>query len=184
MIRGRHAIQGGAIRLRGGKLIISTSTIRDSHAGYGGAIYVEGGRLEIENSDLSANEASFGGGAIASEDGSLAIVVTDSRISHNVARAGGGLNDTAGTLTLTNSTVSHNSAVYGGAIYGYTGGAPDEEIAQGTVHTIVDSVISHNTAESYGGGINSAVSKLAISGSEFSNNSSRQGRRRASLWMA
>ena len=136
LIRGRHAIQGGAIRLRGGRLRISDSTIRDSHSGNGGAIYVENGTLEIDNSELSANSARFGGGAIASEAGS-SITVTDSRISHNVARSGGGLHDTAGTMTLVNSTVTHNSATYGGAISGYTGGAPDEEYAQDTIHAVV-----------------------------------------------
>ena len=174
MMRGRHAIQGGAIRLLGGSLKICNSTIRDSHSGYGGAIYVERGTLEIENSELSGNSAHFGGGAIASEDRS-SITVTDSRINHNEARSGGGFDDTAGTLTLINSTLSHNSAAYGGAIYGYTGGSPDEDAAQGTVHTIVDSVISHNIAESYGGGINSMVDKLSISGSEFSNNRAGKG---------
>ncbi|MCY3781379.1 MAG: hypothetical protein OXG78_13790 [Chloroflexi bacterium] len=174
MIRGRHAIQGGAIKLRGGTLKISDSTIRDSHAGYGGAIYVEHGTLEIDNSELSVNSAHFGGGAIASEDRS-SITVTDSRISHNVARSGGGLDDTSGTLTLVNSTVSHNSAAYGGAIYGYAGSAPHKESAQGTTHAIVDSVISHNTAEYYGGGINSSVGKLTISGSEFSQNRAGKG---------
>ena len=174
MTRGKHAIQGGAIRLLGGSLKICDSTIRDSHSGYGGAIYIEHGTLELDNSELSANSAHFGGGAIASEDGS-SITVTDSRISHNVAGSGGGLEDASGTLTLVNSIVSSNSARYGGAILGYTGDAPLQESAQDNIHTIIDSVISHNTAEFYGGGINSAVGKLTISGSTFIENRAGKG---------
>ena len=87
MMRGRHAIQGGAIRLLGGSLKICNSTIRDSHSAYGGAIYVERGTLEIENTELSGNSAHFGGGAIASEEQKFPYGrLTTSIISNNVAR--------------------------------------------------------------------------------------------------
>ena len=169
MIRGSHAVQGGAIRLLGGTLKICNSTIRDSHTGYGGAIYSEHGTVEIENSELSANSAHFGGGAIASEDAS-SLAIANSIISNNVARAGGALSPSDGTLTLINSTVSHNSAHYGGAIYS-SGGHPDSEIlAEDNTLAIIDSTVSHNSATHFGGAINNSSKKLTIFGGAFSDN--------------
>ena len=168
LIRGRHAIQGGAIRLLGGSLKICDSTIRDSHSGYGGAIYVEGGMLEIENSEMSGNSAHFGGGAISGDDAALAIQY--SVINKNVARGGGAISAWDGTMALVGSTVSHNSAHYGGAIYA-GGERPDADNSSvDNTFAIVDSLISHNSATHFGGAINSSVRLLKLSESVFSNN--------------
>ena len=170
MTHGRHAIQGGAIRLIGGALTIYGSTIRDSHAGYGGAIYAEQGRVEIDNSKISANSALFGGGAIASEDGS-SLTISNSIISGNAARGGGALRLLDGTLRLVSSTVGHNSASYGGAITSY-GGHPDSGLSpEDNTLVIIDSTISHNSASRFGGAINNSAKRLWIKGSAFLNNS-------------
>ena len=175
MMRGRNAGQGGAVRLLGGTLKINDSTILDSHAGYGGAIYSENGSLEIANSELSANSAQFSGGAIAGEHSS-SITVANSSISHNSAMSGGGaLSETSGTLRLVNSTISHNAAGYGGAIYSTGESVTREDLPQENSLTIVDSVISNNAAEFFGGGINSSSRKLSIIDSQFRDNDAGAG---------
>ena len=169
MIRGKHAIQGGAIRLLGGSLKISNSSIRDSHSGYGGAIYVEGGTLGIENSKLSGNWAHFSGGAISSLEGA-ALTISASSINNNVSRGGGAISAWDGTATLTDSTLSHNSAHYGGAIYSGGWQLESRPITEDNTFRIVDSTISHNSATHYGGAINNSAMLLAVTGSTFSNN--------------
>ena len=169
MMRGRHAIQGGAIRLLGGTLNITDSTIRDSHSGYGGAIYSEHGTLEIDNSELSANSAHFGGGAIASEDGS-SLAIANSIISNNVARGGGAVSASDGTMTVVTSTIIHNSAHYGGAISSRGGHPYSEVLPEDNTFSIVHSTISHNSATHFGGAINSSSKMLSIINSTFRKN--------------
>lgn len=175
MKHGSNAGQGGAIRLLGGKLSISDSIILDSSAGHGGAIYSESGSLKIVYSELRANSARFTGGAIASQGGS-SITLVNSNISHNSALgSGGGLDDESGTLRLLNSTISHNAASYGGAIYSTGGLSAMNDSSQEDGLTIVDSVISNNTAKLFGGGLNSSSSKLLITGSQFRANDAGAG---------
>ncbi len=175
MRQGRNAGQGGAIRLLGGKLTIMDSTIRDSSAGHGGAIYSENGSLNIVNSELKANSARFSGGAIASQGGS-SIALVNSNISHNSALgSGGALDDTSGILRLVNSTISHNAASYGGAIFSIGGASAMNDSPQESSLTIVDSMISNNTAKLFGGGLNSSSSKLLITGSQFRENDAGAG---------
>lgn len=168
IIRGRHAIQGGAIRLLGGSLKICDSTIRDSHSGYGGAIYVEHGTLEIDESELSGNSAHFSGGAISSDDAAFAI--NNSVINKNVARGGGAISAWDGTMSLVGSTVSHNSSHYGGAIYAGGERVDAENPTEDNTFAIVRSTISHNSATRFGGAINSSAKMLRLSDSTFSNN--------------
>ncbi len=169
IIRGRHAIQGGAIRLLGGTLKVCNSSIRDSHSGYGGAIYVEHGTLEIDESEFSANSAHFAGGAIEIGDGSH-LAISQSRISNNSAQAGGALSVWDASMTLINSIVSHNAAGYGGAIVS-SGGHPDSELApEDNTLAIIDSTIIQNSATHFGGAINGSAKKLLITGSTFRDN--------------
>ena len=152
MMRGRHAIQGGAIRLLGGTLKIFDSMIRDSHSGYGGAIYVEQGTLEIDCSELSGNSAHFGGGAIESENGS-SLSIASSIISSNMASGGGAISMSDSAFTLSASTVNHNSAGYGGAFY-ITGGHRDTELShEENILEILNSEFSDNSATAFGGAI-------------------------------
>jgi hypothetical protein len=120
-------------------LTITGGNVTD--ASDGGGIFVDTGRLlKITNTTITGNYSKYGGGGI-SNNGSLTI--TTSSITNNSGGEGGGILTYDGKLTITNSLISANSARYGGGgIYNYY-----SEVS------IVNSTISANTANKFGGGI-------------------------------
>ena len=120
-ISGGDEDEGGGIRNEG-ILSIADSIISDNTASkYGGGIS-NIGTLEIAGSTISNNYAQDAGGGI-DDDGSYPsagpVTITNSTISGNTSKYGGGLNFYyAQTATLTNVTVSQNSAeAEAGGIY-------------------------------------------------------------------
>jgi len=105
---------------------------------------------------LTGGDVSDMGGAILNREN---LAVTSSTISGNsTGSAGGGIDNSFGTLTITGSTISGNSANYGGGI------------SNGGTATVTSSTISGNTAGSNGGGISGLGGSLTIDNSTLSGN--------------
>jgi len=168
---GPVGIGGGAIYSTG-TVDLYNSTITGNKCGAfdayggGGGIYEKGGTLNLTGCTLTGNVADNGsgegyGGAIYSKQGSTTVTnCTIGTVAQgNTARAGGGLSNSGGSLTVTNSTVSGNTAEFGGGI-----------LSSGPL-TVTGSTISYNTGTLVGGGIEIGSSAaVTISNSTVSNN--------------
>ncbi|MBK9053063.1 MAG: hypothetical protein IPL78_19775 [Chloroflexi bacterium] len=152
-----------------GNVTLSNLTIRNGFsADYGGAIYsASPGTLRLENVVISNNNTVMEGGGIYLTNGRL--IITNSTISGNTARSGGGLYN-AGELSplgipsrveISDSTISGNSADSGGGIY---------NTHEGTL-TLTDVTFSENSSGDYGGGIaNTGRTALTIVRGTFTDN--------------
>ena len=175
-LQNNTALSGGAVTNKLSSLTILNSTISgntatNTGAGQGGgAIFNEMGTLNITNSIITNNQinGTADGGAIFNLQGSL--TVTGGSISNNNAaianvtdgRAGGAIENNAGTVTLNSVTIDSNRVnVNGGAIH-ITGA--------GTV-TFIGSTLSNNYAGAQGGAIwVSATGNLTAVNATLDNN--------------
>ncbi|WP_411846896.1 choice-of-anchor Q domain-containing protein [Roseibacillus persicicus] len=130
--------------------------------GNGGAIHITGsGSIDISGGSASDNMAAREGGAYWNDKGLMTI--SDTTISSNSASGpdahdgGGGLFNNGGTLTVTSTTLSNNladgSAGSGGAILTTDGAV-----------TLSGVIISSNTANRAGGGIEAIDGELSLDG--------------------
>ena len=121
-------------------------TIANGLAQLGGGIYNNGATLTVTGSTIIGNEAGFGGG-IYSCNGPLRVV--DSVIAENSASSGGGIVNYDGTLFVSDSLISRNDATEGSGGAIYTANIANERAAA----TVVNSIVSGNTASRSGGAI-------------------------------
>jgi hypothetical protein len=166
-------VQGGGIKVNGGKLDIKVSEFSgnrvtsDSTHASGGGIYVDNGTVTITYSRLSNNEVQGGGpdgdgfgGGIAIKGKNSSVTIINSTLSENTATTSGNNNvnegkgagiyvGSDGELTLENSTLSDNTATSQNGERGLGGGI---NVNKGTVK-ITNSTLLGNTANE-GGGIN------------------------------
>lgn len=193
----KGAVYGG-VRNIGGTVTLNNCVISGSTSMYGSGIRNENwsptssvGIMTLTNTIVSDNTADFGAGIYNAGN----MTLTDSTVTRNSATnnfGGGILNHTDGSLTLINSIVSDNTAVgHGGGIYNNGGelilrnsivsGNTSETHSGGGISyccepngatTIIDSVISDNTAESCGG-IHGYGGIYTIENSTVSNNHAR-----------
>ena len=136
-----------------------TGTTNSLNNNSGGGI-ISFGTLTLTNSTVSGNSTRFGGG-IDSDNGITTL--TNSTVSGNTAtNFGGGIyKGGAAAMTLVNSTVSGNTAFSGGGIYN-----------TGNNHmTLTNSTVSGNTAE-YVGGIQNDASTLNLTSVTVTKNQS------------
>ncbi|MCA9773013.1 MAG: putative metal-binding motif-containing protein [Myxococcales bacterium] len=190
---------GGAMRIDGATVGLSTCTFTDNHAtGAGGAIWAIGGaEVAIGVSAFAANTAGTLGGAIAVETGST-VELTSTDVMGNTADAAGGGLLVAGpssTLTVADGAISGNTStadtgggiaalagaslsVERSAITGNTapvsafGGAGIRVDGAGAVATIDRSVFASNSADGGGGGgvLASAGAALTLTNSTVTAN--------------
>lgn len=142
---GPFILLGGAIWATAGSLTIDEVTIRDSFAGSGGAL---------------SNRSISGSGVGAT------VVIRNSTITGNRAFDAAGI-DNAGNMTIIDSTISNNqtyTSMYGPSGSGYGGGIRNS----GTL-TIMQSLITGNTANEDGAGIENS-GELALIESVLSGN--------------
>ena len=154
-----------------GEFIGAVNDINNSsNSGNGGGIS-NGGTLTISNSTISANSTAQtiggvnigdgGGISNVANSGIAMLTISNSTISGNSTNGfGGGISNTAGTLTLSNSTIAANLAGGGGGISNV-----------GTL-TISNSTISANSVNNNsGGGISSnGTATVTITNSTISGN--------------
>ena len=176
-------LSGGTINLASGELLIADDlTINGLGADL---LTVDAGGLSrvfnindgVTDSFIDAliDGLTITGGGTVSEGGGIFnqenLTVTNSIISGNSANfAGGGINNTAGTLELSNSTISGNSADYGGGIYN----GKDRNGKEG-IFTVTNSTISGNESDSQGGGIFSSSGNGLVKNSTISSNIASSG---------
>ncbi|MDJ0603533.1 Calx-beta domain-containing protein, partial [Microcystis sp. M53602_WE12] len=93
--------------------------------------------------------------SIINNSSQLGVILNNLYISN---KAGKGIFNNGGTLTLTNNTITGNKATYGGGIYN-----------AGTL-TLTNNTISDNTANFYGGGIFNSGGTLTLTNNTISDN--------------
>jgi len=146
---------GGAIRNKGGEVIVEYSIFHDNYAGYGGAIGTYGSEsdLVVKGCTFSGNRAraSYGGAIDLSLSG---LDVSQSAFEHNQADLDGGAiymfsNSQGKPWSIESSTFYDNHAIgfFGGAISGL----------QSREGTIVNSTFVGNTAGSRGGAVSIGI---------------------------
>jgi hypothetical protein len=130
---------GGALENLGNDLLLTDVVVSDSFTSIGGGIYSVG-TLRLDHSAVTGNVATGDGGGIYAAIFATGehLTLTDSLVSDNRARNGGGIYG-AGPVNLVRSTVSRNTAGNGGLLtFGPT--------------TFTDSTISDNIGEGGSGG--------------------------------
>ncbi|MEQ8799821.1 MAG: choice-of-anchor Q domain-containing protein [Salinisphaeraceae bacterium] len=184
-IRNNTAAEGGGLWNNAGEMSVTDSIIENNTANGdaadqgGGGVFNQAGTLIITSSALNGNDAigmSGSGGAAFNDgdagDGVMATLTIDrsSIFANTSQRAGGGVENNAGTVEITRTiiggmeeargNITGNNPGNGGALH--TTGAGDV--------TIDDSAIAFNTASEGGGLWNSAGGTLSVFNSTLSNN--------------
>jgi hypothetical protein len=138
-VSGGNAYSGGGLYNNAGTITLSNSAVSGNSAvnGGGGGIFNHNGTTTLSLSTISGNTATSYGGGIRSGSGN--IILTNSTVSGNSARAGGGIFNRAGSNTLTHTTISDNLVNQGGGINHYSGSI-----------TLTHSTISGNSATNSG----------------------------------
>jgi hypothetical protein len=165
--------EGGGIRKRAGSLVIDGCMVSGNTALFGGGLSAAdaGIDIQIDASTFSGNSAtgrSYGGGAIFTFGGNLTL--TESTISGNSARQGGGLYLT-GEATLRGCTIIDNSATN-------TGGGVFIILSGTRTPKVIGCTISGNTATGRGGGIfGSGFGGVIVTDCKISGNVTTNGSR-------
>ncbi len=159
-------------------LTVESSVLRNNQGSTGGAIHVGIGvrqlpdvELTIRDSEIRDNTSRRGGGGIYFRGRHGSLTIENSLISNNAtsnAGAGGGIH--AGgfdnEMLFENVTFAGNSAGFGG------GAAIRDDNAN--LATIVDSVITENTAATRGGGLDLSGKPVDIIGTTITHNTALQ----------
>ncbi|MEJ2651907.1 MAG: choice-of-anchor Q domain-containing protein [Gammaproteobacteria bacterium] len=173
-VNANHA--SGVMDVSGGKLALSGLTLTGGYtSAIGGGLYThQGASVSLSNCTISGNTAVQGAGGLVAYRGSTTISLISSTVSGNTSSTAGGIGAVGGVLNLTNSTVSGNTATTG------LGGGGILAFYNSTV-SLINSTVSGNYTNSYGGGIlisdnnpNSgplASSTVSLSNSTVSGNS-------------
>ena len=184
-IRNNTAAEGGGLWNNAGEMSVTDSIIENNTANGdaadqgGGGVFNQAGTLIITSSTLNGNDAtgtSGSGGAAfndgdANDEATATLTIDRSSIFANTSqRAGGGIENNAGTVEITRTVIggldeargniTGNNPGNGGALH--TTGAGDV--------TIDDSAIVFNTASEGGGLWNSAGGTLTVANSTISSN--------------
>jgi predicted outer membrane repeat protein len=189
---------GGGIYVEGAALNISGTTLVGNAAKRdGGGIWATGGStLTVENATITGNIADNIAGGLGSYKGKVRIkgskvlgnsagsaggiyiyagsmTIEDTTFANNIAQqTGGGIFNSSGSVTIEGSTITANSALNrgGGGIYTEAANDGDHNM------TIRQTLLSGNSAKTYGGGLWASKGAVTISQSSFlSNSADREG---------
>lgn len=209
-VTGNTASYGGGIANdAGSSMTVGAGRIAGNTASYGGGVYNAGGSMAVGGSQIVGNTATVAGGGLYNgvhhsfvyTGGDVVIDrltfgqvnVTNSMVRENVAVAGGGIYNDAGTVAITDSLIASNTADSGGGVYNrlatfhyYTSYdfAPfpvtvlfefDDQVRYVGTHdgqlTLTASTVTGNAAATAGGGVYNDGGTLAFDswGSVFGN---------------
>ncbi|WP_044255797.1 tail fiber protein, partial [Rhodopirellula sp. SWK7] len=176
--------EGGGLWNGDGLLRINNTTITQNTANSannvgndqgGGGVFNIGGTLDINSVLITANEAlanNGNGGAVMTVGGT--VTIDDSSLQSNAAgRAGGGIENNDGQVTVTNETVGgpaaavgNTAAVNGGGLH--AGGNNSVTIVNG-------GLFQNNVAGEEGGGLWNGSGLMTINGTQILDNTANSG---------
>ena len=185
--------RGGGIYSAAGNLVLTNCTITDNQANgpdtaTGGGIDFENGTLALNHCTISGNSAATEGGGVVNFFGGGGVMATDTIVTGNTARIGGGIlggiatwirctitdnvalsgaGVDAGDITLIDCTIADNVATVGVGGGLYNGGAAHL--------TLIGCTVSGNSAATNGGGLWWPGGLVSITDSTFSGNSAADG---------
>ena len=171
-LRSKNTIQGGAIFISGGSssvYIDSSNFLINSASGSGGGVYV-GGSIVVNSSNFTENSALLGeGGAIYSNGHSANIALINSMFDYNSAPSCGvlGINERFHIVEFRDCSLTHNAAT------GVETGGGVSCISSASV-SIVNSNMSHNSANMNAGVLYINDGIVQIENSNFANNSAER----------
>jgi len=156
---------GGGIA-NNGTLAVSGSTFSGNKSNLvvgslgGGGIY-NAGTLTVSSSTFSGNNANDGGGIenVITNNTTVTLISSSTFFGNTTTGYGGGIDNTAGFLTVSNTTFSGNSAGFGGGIAnsGSSGNSGND------VLMVVNATITQNSGTTSGSGIyNEAMGTLTL----------------------
>jgi predicted outer membrane repeat protein len=168
----------------GGRVAIMNMTVRGGKAVWGGGIYNHG-ELTLTDIEVTGNVAEIQGGGIFNLAGGT-LTMTGTMVSGNVARHGGGIFNDA-TITVGSSTLTGNNARYGkgGGLHNGEGGIAyltgstvsgnKSRFGGGGIYSrselsLVNTIVSGNSAGTDGGGVFNWDASLSITNSTVSHN--------------
>ena len=175
----------GEMSIRGASIVDNDADGADATQG-GGAIYAEtasddsdtSGTLTIADTRISGNSASGAagsGGGILLSPGAVA-AITASRIEANTAnRAGGGIENAGGDLTLERVTLGGATSDMGNDAGNNPGNGGGLHIGADGTTTIDNTSVGYNTAVEGGGLWNSAPGTLDVMTTTVANNTADRG---------
>lgn len=147
-------------------MILSHCTVSGNTAESGGGVLIDsGGYLSITDSDITENSAKYGGGIFAE---SCTLNLAGCHVAENSASrdSGGGIAAVSSVLTLDCSHITGNSAGYrGGGVYSYSGSL-----------TVTGCTLSNNSSDdtafnASGGGVCADSATVSLIGCSISENS-------------
>ncbi|MCM2371630.1 dockerin type I domain-containing protein [Aporhodopirellula aestuarii] len=176
---------GGLWNSSNGTMLVNATTIDSNiarsanNAGNdqgGGGVFNNGGTLTIENNaSITNNEAidnNGNGGGVMTVGGIL--IIDNTTIANNrAARAGGGIENNAGTTTLTDVTVG-GVAVADGNVAGINGGGLHAS-GGASLTTVNGGVFQNNVADEEGGGLWVGGGSLTINNTLITENTANSG---------
>ena len=177
-VRNGSVTDGGGGIENNGTLIIQSSNIGVSGVGnsayFGGGIYNAAGTTTVVGSAVSANTADFGGGIYNAYSATLNIqngsTIGGIGAGNFASVNGGGIFNSAGSVTVINSNVSDNTANSGGGIFNW------EEGILIITNSTIGGAEAGNTASEEGGGIfNQYTGITTVNGSAISANTANYG---------
>jgi len=209
VLKNNLATNGGGVYIAGGTFNLSGGEISGNTAnggtGGGGGVYVSSGTFYFTSGEVSGNEATSGGGGVYMNGGEFNMSsTTETRISDNSAKRGGGVNVSYATFIMSGGTIGGagrgNSATdNGGGVYVLTNGTFNMEggavsgnkvtgtggygggvyVYGGGKFNMLNSacVIIENQATSNGGGVyvGNANSEFNMRGGSIADNTAARG---------
>ncbi len=178
------AQEGGGLWLGDGSLTINNTLITENTANSGnnagndqggGGVFNIDGTLDINNAAITNNLATANngnGGGVMTVGGT--VTIDDSSIQGNRAgRAGGGIENNNGNVTITNETVG-GPAVASGNFAEVNGGGLHASGAA-SVTTVNGGLFQNNVANQEGGGLWNGAGQLNINGTTITQNTANSG---------
>ncbi|WP_055546555.1 hypothetical protein [Streptomyces sp. NBRC 110028] len=185
---------GGALNEQG-TLNLKNTVFKDNFAVTGGGVSNNGGQLHLDRTTVERNTAaSFGGGVLNTGNGTTTgngtMTMKGGALIKNraVTSNGGGLENQLGTATLESVSIRGNTAIEGGGIRNVNTstlnlksttlkdniavrGAGLSNLGPNATATLVDSLITRNTAITAGGGIdNQSGGQVTLTNTKVVNN--------------
>lgn len=156
---------GGIAGAPDSTVVIENTTVSGNFAAGGGGVFTMGD-LTITGSTIAGNTAVFGGGVVNSGT----MTMEDSSVIGNVGYGYSGGVANAGTALITRSLIANNQTYGdGGGVTSSMGGYGPSSL------TIVDSVISGNSADGYGGGVQTSGVTTLVNTAVIGNTAGESG---------